>query len=52
VGKQFKVTRERIRQIEAKALRKMRHPTRIRQLHGFFEAEGGTQKPVKLSTES
>lgn len=39
VGKQFKVTRERIRQIEAKALRKMRHPTRIRQLHGFFDAD-------------
>ena len=45
VGKQFNVTRERIRQIEAKALRKMRHPTRIRQLHGFFEAEGGTANP-------
>jgi RNA polymerase primary sigma factor len=39
VGKQFKVTRERIRQIEAKALRKMRHPTRLRQLHGFLESE-------------
>jgi RNA polymerase primary sigma factor len=39
VGKQFKVTRERIRQIEAKALRKMRHPTRIRQLQGFLESE-------------
>ncbi len=39
VGKQFKVTRERIRQIEAKALRKMRHPTRIRQLQGFLEGE-------------
>ncbi len=39
VGQQFRVTRERIRQIEAKALRKMRHPTRIRQLHGFLEAE-------------
>ena len=38
VGKVFKVTRERIRQIEAKALRKMRHPTRIRQLEGFLEA--------------
>ena len=37
VGSQFKVTRERIRQIEAKALRKMRHPTRIRQLEGFLE---------------
>ena len=40
VGKQFQVTRERIRQIEAKALRKMRHPTRIRQLEGFLEAPG------------
>ncbi|MGD0412148.1 MAG: RNA polymerase sigma factor RpoD [Verrucomicrobiota bacterium] len=39
VGRQFRVTRERIRQIEAKALRKMRHPTRIRQLTGFLEAE-------------
>ncbi len=39
VGRQFKVTRERIRQIEAKALRKMRHPTRIRQLHGFLEVQ-------------
>ena len=40
VGRQFQVTRERIRQIEAKALRKMRHPTRIRQLEGFLEASG------------
>jgi len=39
VGRQFKVTRERIRQIEAKALRKMRHPTRIRHLRGFLESE-------------
>ena len=39
VGKQFKVTRERIRQIEAKALRKMRHPTRLRQLQGFLEGD-------------
>jgi RNA polymerase primary sigma factor len=38
VGRKFHVTRERIRQIEAKALRKMRHPTRIRQLEGFLEA--------------
>jgi RNA polymerase primary sigma factor len=36
VGKRFQVTRERIRQIEAKALRKLRHPTRIRKLGGFF----------------
>ncbi len=40
VGQQFNVTRERIRQIEAKALRKMRHPTRLRQLNGFLEIEG------------
>jgi RNA polymerase primary sigma factor len=40
VGQQFRVTRERIRQIEAKALRKMRHPTRIKQLNGFLETEG------------
>ncbi len=39
VGRQFNVTRERIRQIEAKALRKMRHPTRIRQLYGFFDGD-------------
>jgi RNA polymerase primary sigma factor len=39
VGLQFRVTRERIRQIEAKALRKMRHPTRMRQLNGFLESE-------------
>ncbi len=45
VGRQFKVTRERIRQIEAKALRKMRHPTRIRQLHGFFEGDIKLDKP-------
>ncbi len=37
VGRKFHVTRERIRQIEAKALRKMRHPTRLRKLAGFLE---------------
>ena len=37
VGRKFTVTRERIRQIEAKALRKMRHPTRIRKLEGFLD---------------
>lgn len=36
VGKLFNVTRERIRQIEAKALRKLRHPSRARKLRGFF----------------
>lgn len=38
VGKQFHVTRERIRQIEAKALRKLRHPTRSRKLRSFLES--------------
>jgi RNA polymerase primary sigma factor len=39
VGKQFDVTRERIRQIEAKALRKLRHPTRSEQLRSFLDIE-------------
>ncbi|MFO8154474.1 MAG: sigma-70 family RNA polymerase sigma factor, partial [Thiohalospira sp.] len=39
VGKQFDVTRERIRQIEAKALRKLRHPTRSESLRSFLDAE-------------
>ncbi len=39
VGRQFNVTRERIRQIEAKALRKLRHPTRIKKLGGFFNED-------------
>jgi RNA polymerase primary sigma factor len=39
IGKQYKVTRERIRQIEAKALRKLRHPTRIRQLRGYLDSQ-------------
>ena len=37
VGSMFTVTRERIRQIEAKALRKLRHPTRLQKLEGFLE---------------
>jgi RNA polymerase primary sigma factor len=37
LGKQYKLTRERIRQIEAKALRKLRHPTRASHLKGFLE---------------
>jgi RNA polymerase primary sigma factor len=39
VGKQFDVTRERIRQIEAKALRKLRHPSRAEQLKSFLDNE-------------
>jgi RNA polymerase primary sigma factor len=40
VSNQFDVTRERIRQIEAKALRKLRHPLRSEKLRSFFEGEG------------
>ncbi|HLC07081.1 MAG TPA: sigma factor-like helix-turn-helix DNA-binding protein, partial [Candidatus Babeliales bacterium] len=39
VGKDFSVTRERIRQIEVKALRKLRHPSRSKRLLAFFEKE-------------
>ena len=48
VGKQFNVTRERIRQIEAKALRKLRHPTRLRRLQGFINDETAVLAPVAL----
>ena len=37
VGKEFNVTRERIRQIEAKALRKLRHPNRSKKLQDFYD---------------
>ena len=37
VGKEFNVTRERIRQIEAKALRKLKHPTRSKRLKAFVD---------------
>jgi RNA polymerase primary sigma factor len=40
VGNEFNVTRERVRQIEAKALRKMRHPTRASKLKGFLDSYG------------
>ncbi|HVK14656.1 MAG TPA: RNA polymerase sigma factor RpoD, partial [Gemmataceae bacterium] len=43
VGRIFKVTRERVRQIEAKAVRKLQHPVRSRQLEGFLD---GQKKPV------
>ena len=42
VGKQFDVTRERIRQIEAKALRKLRHPSRSEQLRSFLDQQTGS----------
>ena len=37
VGQQFSVTRERIRQIEAKALRKLKHPSRSRKMRSFLD---------------
>jgi RNA polymerase primary sigma factor len=45
VGQQYEVTRERIRQIEAKALRKLRHPTRRSKLEGFLESTTIPQRP-------
>jgi len=44
VGQMFHVTRERVRQIEAKALRKLRHPTRSRRLRNFLELTFSTEK--------
>jgi len=44
VGQMFNVTRERVRQIEAKALRKLRHPTRSRRLRNFLEMTFSTEK--------
>ena len=48
VGKIFKVTRERVRQIEAKALRKLQHPMRARRLEGFLD---GRQKQDEKQAE-
>ncbi len=51
VGRIFKVTRERVRQIEAKAVRKLQHPVRSRQLEGFLEAWGALKKgPAGVTT--
>ena len=51
VGIQYQVTRERIRQIEAKALRKLRHPTRSRHLKGFLELPD-VAEPIPEITET
>ncbi|MGA2266137.1 MAG: RNA polymerase sigma factor RpoD [Phycisphaerae bacterium] len=45
VGRIFKVTRERVRQVEAKAIRKLQHPVRARKLEGFLEAHQPTEEP-------
>lgn len=51
VGRKFNVTRERVRQIEAKALKKLQHPVRCRKLVGFLDAVdgGSTVKPIPES---
>ena len=46
VGRIFKVTRERVRQVEAKAIRKLQHPVRARKLTGFVETPGGPRTAV------
>jgi len=45
VGKIFKVTRERVRQVEAKAIRKLQHPVRCRKLDGFLDGQGRLIQP-------
>jgi hypothetical protein len=51
VGQQFSVTRERIRQIEAKALRKLKHPSRSKRLRSFLD-NGGSQKHSEVMAEA
>ncbi len=47
VGRIFKVTRERVRQVEAKAIRKLQHPVRSRKLHGFVDDLPGVDKSTR-----
>lgn len=55
VGRIFKVTRERVRQVEAKAIRKLQHPVRARKLQGFVDAavykevRGGSASPAQAA---
>lgn len=49
VGRIFKVTRERVRQVEAKALRKLQHPVRSRKLHGFIDGTWGEEGEAELA---
>ncbi len=51
VGKIFKVTRERVRQVEAKAIRKLQHPVRARKLHGFIDGQNRPQRTVESKEE-
>jgi len=52
IGKKFQLTRERIRQIEAKALRKLRHPVRLRILRGFMQSPESTVAEPGLSSSN
>ena len=52
VGRIFKVTRERVRQIEAKAVRKLQHPVRSRQLEGFLDGSASLKREPPASQES
>ncbi len=52
VGKDFSVTRERIRQIEVKALRKLRHPSRSKKLLAFFEKEMEDKQPELIELDN
>jgi len=48
VGKIFKVTRERVRQVEAKAIRKLQHPVRARKLEGFLESSASARRAREI----
>ena len=52
VGKEFKVTRERIRQIEAKALRKLRHPEPFEKAEGFHRLMHGKEHITGLAPDN
>ena len=52
VGRIFKVTRERVRQVEAKAIRKLQHPVRSRKLSQFLESDGQTPPPTLLPEQA
>jgi RNA polymerase primary sigma factor len=52
VGRIFKVTRERVRQVEAKAIRKLQHPVRARKLEGFLDHKNLTIQPVPADTDN
>ncbi|MBN1846581.1 MAG: RNA polymerase sigma factor RpoD [Sedimentisphaerales bacterium] len=51
VGRIFKVTRERVRQVEAKAIRKLQHPVRSRKLEGFLDQIESTNVPFEENNE-